>query len=269
MEKIHNFPQLNQLIKDKKALYGRLLSNSFLMPNEIKEYIKRQKLYVQEIKEGLLIFCDEEDYYHVYFYATLKETIEFPQISKPCIMNFTFKGDESQMLLHMKAFWCGVGFKPYKQYQRMRHDRGKKSICNLPSGYCIRKANNNDLHDIKKLWEITLDIYSTPLPDYFQLCAMIENDQIKCVVDADDKICGAAEVRITGNTCLIEHIVIDSSYRKIGLGECLLETIVKRLQKLEVVNKLLWVDIQNKAAIALYEKCGFIQDGMKSNQILL
>lgn len=269
MEKINSLSQLNEIINEKKRLYGRLQSNSFLLPNEIEDYIRREKMYVQDIVEGILILCDEVEYYHVYYYCSMQQASVLKEMEKPLVMDFTFKGIESQKIKQMKEYWVQSGFKHYKRYERMRQKSDYDNEHEIPYGYLITAAKVEQIQLIRSLWESSLDIYSIPLPDMQSMTEMIEKQKVYTLTNESDELCGAAVTQMKGNTCIIEHVVITPNFRGWGLGEVLVKEILNRLKDKGITTNLLWVDENNVGALALYEKCGFISDEMKSDQYLL
>ena len=60
-------------------------------------------------------------------------------------------------------------------------------------------------------------------------------------------------------------LLVDVSYRRIGLAKSLLEELRKIALKKQLLKIILEVSILNKSAIALYEKIGFIEVAIRKN----
>lgn len=267
MQKVENLQHYNSLIKEQKTIHKKLKSNSFLMPDEVNTYIANGTMYFSLLSSGILFLCDENDYYHIYFYCN---TEIMPEISpdKPWIIDFVFRGEEPAKITALKDYWCRAGFSRYKRYIRMKWENAPDTNRMLVENYQIRLATDSDIPQIQTIWRDSLDIFSTPLPTVKQMQKAIQAENIYCIADEKNQICAALELVIKNKICQIEHVVVASSHRRMGLAEILLTFVYFESGKKESATKQLWVDEQNTAAIGLYRKCGFLEDGIKSDQIL-
>jgi ribosomal-protein-alanine N-acetyltransferase len=88
------------------------------------------------------------------------------------------------------------------------------------------------------------------------------------VAEADGEwkgIVGFIMVRTVGDEWEIENVVISAAVRRKGLGFLMLMTVLEMARREQAARVLLEVRASNVAAIALYEKCGFQQDGQRKN----
>ena len=63
----------------------------------------------------------------------------------------------------------------------------------------------------------------------------------------------------------INQIAVDVSYRKMGIGTQILHHFMQNLKERKITAVTLEVRKSNTAAIALYEKCGFVTEGIRKN----
>ncbi len=79
----------------------------------------------------------------------------------------------------------------------------------------------------------------------------------------DGKPIGSAEFHHVQDECQIIDIQIQEAFRRKGYGQKLLEEIIQQSQKRECQKWVLEVRSQNLGAIRLYQKNGFIQNGLR------
>ncbi|HZE86378.1 MAG TPA: GNAT family N-acetyltransferase [Puia sp.] len=78
------------------------------------------------------------------------------------------------------------------------------------------------------------------------------------LADAGQHIIGTLGIIPVGaGCCKLRKMYIDAGYRKLGLGQFMLDTILKRARELGFVRIMLETITSMEAAIAMYEKAGF------------
>lgn len=129
------------------------------------------------------------------------------------------------------------------------------------SGLTVRKMKKEDLDRVS---QIEKECFSTPWSrDAFE--DMIDNPLALYMV-AEDKgyvvaNCGVISAAGEGDIC---NVAVDPAYRKRGIGEKLLSEIMNVASKELLVEAFtLEVRASNKAAISLYEKLGFVNEGIR------
>ena len=129
------------------------------------------------------------------------------------------------------------------------------------SGLTVRKMKKEDLDRVS---QIERECFSTPWSrDAFE--DMIDNPLALYMVAEDNGYvvanCGVISAAGEGDIC---NVAVDPAYRKIGIGEKLLSEIMKVASKELLVEAFtLEVRASNKAAISLYEKLGFVNEGIR------
>ena len=69
MIKIENAAHFNELVKAFKGLHSKVLSNCFLMPDEINNLAEKNRIYTAEFPGWLFIISDSTDYSNLYYYT--------------------------------------------------------------------------------------------------------------------------------------------------------------------------------------------------------
>lgn len=79
----------------------------------------------------------------------------------------------------------------------------------------------------------------------------------------DDQLIGTAEFQHIQDEAQIIDIQIEQNYRRQGYGQVLLQAMLAKARELGCVKALLEVRSKNIAAIQLYQKNGFVQNGFR------
>lgn len=126
----------------------------------------------------------------------------------------------------------------------------------------IRKMIKTDIAEVVL---IERECFSVPWSEQ-AFCDALELDNayyyVACV---DDKIvgyCGAYGVLDEGD---INQVAVTSAFRKRGIAEQLVSSMIDDLEKAGYIYITLEVRKSNVAAISLYEKLGFANEGIRKN----
>jgi ribosomal protein S18 acetylase RimI-like enzyme len=120
----------------------------------------------------------------------------------------------------------------------------------------IEKPEGLDFEEIQKLLESNFDIYTEFIPSINELKSFSETTYI---IKENNRIAAFAICQTTGNTLELRFLLVLKEHRGSGYGSLLM----KHLAVDKDINRfLLWVNIENKIAIKLYNKMGFKEDGL-------
>ncbi len=82
--------------------------------------------------------------------------------------------------------------------------------------------------------------------------------------DGGRKLAGFMVLRLAGEECELLSIVVDRKWRRKGVGRALLEAGMQDVAAMGAAVMFLEVARDNRAALALYERYGFRQVGVRS-----
>ena len=125
----------------------------------------------------------------------------------------------------------------------------------------VRKMKKEDLDRVS---QIEKECFSTPWSrDSFE--DMIDNPAALYMVAEDNGYivanCGVIIAAGEGDIC---NVAVDPSYRKRGIAKLLLTRVMEEASKeMAVLSFTLEVRRSNTAAISLYEKLGFVNEGIR------
>lgn len=147
-----------------------------------------------------------------------------------------------------------MGKPPYKIFKRLRKS-GSSLYNNVETCFC----NINDFEELIDIMNTTFD----PLVDHIPV-----GDELKKIINEGSVICIRDKKEIKGfiifedkmKTSYIRMVCVNKRNVGMGIGSRLMEMYFKIHS--EFVGFTLWVDIQNKAADALYRKFGYCEDKM-------
>lgn len=119
--------------------------------------------------------------------------------------------------------------------------------------------------DVEEVSRIEEESFSMPWkPSDFM--DMIRLDYAYYIVaKLDGKPIGCCGVRNMCGDGEITNVVISKDYRKRGYGERMFEYLLESSKPRGVVNFTLEVRCSNKAAISMYKKFGFVEEGIRPN----
>ena len=87
-----------------------------------------------------------------------------------------------------------------------------------------------------------------------------------CLTAFDNKtVAGHVTMRHVINEGHINNIAVKKAYRRQGIGSLLMDALVKEAMKREMIGLTLEVRRSNEAALALYNKYGFVIEGYRKN----
>jgi ribosomal protein S18 acetylase RimI-like enzyme len=120
-----------------------------------------------------------------------------------------------------------------------------------------------------ELWKSSLDEKSTPLPTSEELRTLCDDGCLFSVVDSEEKLAGVAMLTLSSKQALIQHVAVSENHRRKGLALSLLKRCFLAADEKKLTMLRLWVDRENMSAIALYDRTGFVTDGMICDQLYM
>jgi ribosomal-protein-alanine N-acetyltransferase len=119
------------------------------------------------------------------------------------------------------------------------------------------------LDDLEEVMEIENDNFSKPWSETGFFTFLIRDDTLFLAAAEDGKIVGYCGVVMAADEGDITNVSVDKQHQNRGVGKQLLETLIQKTQEAGIKKLFLEVRESNTRAIHLYEKMGFVQNGMR------
>lgn len=268
MNRIESFEQYKSLIREFKSACEKTTTNCYFLRGDVERYAEAGSLYYEQYGCTLLLIVRERTYDHIYYYQDTAAEVTFQKQGMQMVLDFVVREHKLSDIAREEEKWKKAGFEPYKEYVRMCFEISESLGEMQEQGeYCFSQGDEEYAEQILKLWQDSLDVLSTPLPDQATIRQMIRMGHVYYILD-QTKVIGAVYLDVSGKSCLLQHLVVDGSYRKQRLGIRLISYAFSRILQEQVTMCNLWVDIQNTPAYELYQKYGFVKDGLISKQYL-
>lgn len=129
--------------------------------------------------------------------------------------------------------------------------------------YRIIDAEERHIDDIEEIERLCFSLPWTKE----QLRGQLRNGQHEflAAVDKEERPLGYVGMMYVLDEGYISNVAVAGEYRRLGIGDALIETLEERAEALSLAFLTLEVRAGNTAAIRLYEKHGFAQVGRRKN----
>ena len=127
----------------------------------------------------------------------------------------------------------------------------------------VRKMEERDLD---RIMEIEDDCFTTPWSREAFVLEITKNELARYIVaEINDKVVGYGGIWMIVGEGHITNIGVESKYRRLGVGNKILEGLIDISKDMEIISMTLEVRESNIAAQNLYKKYGFTEYGKRPN----
>jgi len=120
-----------------------------------------------------------------------------------------------------------------------------------------------ELEDLEQVMPIERECFSIPWTENGFFTFLIRQDALFLVAEEDGEILGYIGILTVLEEGEITNVCVRPSARRRKVASLLLEELIYRMEKAGIAVIHLEVRESNAPAIALYEKYGFVRDGMR------
>lgn len=138
----------------------------------------------------------------------------------------------------------------------------------MEKSFIIRRMKAEDIH---RVWEIDVQSFSLPWTESsFRYDYFINKNSRMWVVEAIDdagnpQVIGSMVAWLIIDEVHLGTIAVDPDFRKRGIGESLIRTLLQEMADEDAVRVELEVRKSNNAALSLYQKFEFVIEGERKN----
>ena len=122
-----------------------------------------------------------------------------------------------------------------------------------------------EVDDLQQVMAIEEENFSVPWTEKGFLTFLLRYDTLFLVAEEDDKIIGFCGVVMALDEGEITNVAVSQNRQKEGIGNLLVESIIRLIAELGVTLLYLEVRQSNERAISLYRRIGFTAVGMRRN----
>ncbi|MCR5703119.1 MAG: ribosomal protein S18-alanine N-acetyltransferase [Eubacterium sp.] len=124
---------------------------------------------------------------------------------------------------------------------------------------------NMKIEDIPQVASIEKEVFSMPWSEKSFEESLQNKDTLYLVAEEDGSVSGYIGMYISFEIGTISNVVVAPAQRRKGIAKQLLERLLKASDACGVESVTLEVRESNRPAIELYEKAGFVNEGIRKN----
>ncbi len=117
--------------------------------------------------------------------------------------------------------------------------------------------------DVEQVSELEKKCFSVPWSYNSILKEVTNENSIFCVAESEGNIVGYGGMLIIIDEGDITNVAVDENYRRSGIGKNIMEFLIEEGIKKQLNSFTLEVRVGNIHAIRLYEKLGFVNEGIR------
>lgn len=277
MTEIKSVVEFNELVSSFRSRNGKILTNCFLMPDEISHSAQAGKLFAAECPGWLIIISDTTDYSNLYYYTTedsdveaLKKLIDEIE-DRELFIDIVTKNTRGDTHTPARLISAGIAA-PYKKYIRLqqfvRNMDFDKYDTTLAEGY-FWADDYDDYDEAMKLWKLGLDEKSIPLPTRESFKKHKQDGSIFFIVDDKNDLAAVYLASISGNQALLQHLSVSPNHRRKRLGDTMIFKSFHYSKDHGVKKFIFWAFEENVPIITLMKRHGFVEDGTLCEQLIV
>lgn len=275
MTAIKSFEQLNSMVSEFRKTHGRLLSNCYMMPDEIERHCADGIVKAEVIGDWLIILFDYADYAGLCYYTTAESEIpDFSPIfensgEKSVLFDSIVRKGAGDKITSKKLIEAGVA-EPYKAYVRVMLPLDKVNFQNFPlaEGYRVDPDYDN-YEEFYALISGELDAKSMPFPDKAKFDRIQKEGGVISIVDEKGDLASTTLLTCSGSIGLPLHFATSKQHRRKGLGTYVFEEMIRKAQSRGMRLLRGWIEQTNVASFALCHRLGYVEDGTVCEQYIM
>ncbi|MBS6194329.1 MAG: ribosomal protein S18-alanine N-acetyltransferase [Clostridiales bacterium] len=121
------------------------------------------------------------------------------------------------------------------------------------------------LDDLEQVMVIENENFSRPWTETGFFSFLIRQDTLFLVAEEEEKILGYCGVVMVQDEGDITNVAVANERQNQGIGKKLVEELIRRTEEAGVRQLYLEVRASNERAIHVYEKMGFVRNGLRKN----
>lgn len=263
---ITSINQWNEL--QEKYLQKNTLTNNYMQPTELEEYIENGKLLVAEGEKNLYLFLRKAKCLRLYYNLT--------DINEPLLI------DKNEDYVSELIYRGGVipdvevnylkknGFEQWAIRDLLSLNYKDIIPYTLQNDCEIRSAKNiEEIAEACKLFNDTFDRFSGDYIEESEYNSLLDGNNITLAIAEKGEIAGAVQHDCMKGTAWGRHLAIRPKFRGRFLGKDLYYDFIYRYNNKGVNRFMHWCISDNDRAMQMYEHMGFKKTGRSCISMIL
>lgn len=246
----------------RKQLRPGVVTNCVLSERELRRELAVGRLYCQTWPEGLYLLRRRADHWLLQFYLQSGGGFPAPEAEGPVVTEVPIRpkdaGSEAALLAKLGA----AGFSPLLRRVRLQcYPADSVQALEDP----VHPGAPEDAREVLDLLRASLDPLTGCLPGVDELREDGAQGNLLLTRSTDGGLTGVLQFRRAPGFWEIRHLAVRADARAQGLGTRLLRAFLSQVGQRRAQ---VWTGQTNAAALAAYQKVGFMQDGCHSSVLL-
>lgn len=252
MIRIESVSQYRQALAEARQA-GFRLTNCYWLPQAPEEKIRSGKLFLEAIPNGLLILEEEGSFLRCFYYLSAQEPPQPLGLEKELVLEYPYREPlEEKDRLHLRRIG-ELGFRRSRQSRQLTAVPEALVVC--PTHAEAGEAVEAEAGEILSLLLRTFDPRYAYLPTMEGLLASIAAGEVWVIRREGRPVAVLRGAREKQYACL-RQLAVAPEFRGRGYAAALLNRYHRHYLP-QVVGFRHWVDLENSAAIALYQRFGY------------
>jgi ribosomal protein S18 acetylase RimI-like enzyme len=263
MEKVTDWKSLRELTSGISRRSEGYTSNLYLSHADVEILIAKEALWQIAIPGALIILRNDDKFFRVYHLAENNLSLEIALKSIPRNVYVSDLIDRPEHGDKIISSYIKSGFKAHTILKRMTLIKESKKIDFITNKKFI--ASTEDVLSIHSLLERQLDPYSEQIPNIEDIKREVQQEHILIVRHGSD-VAGMIMYELRGHMAHLRLWHVDNRFQGRGIGKSLMTIFLNRCCQAHRI--LLWVIASNTRSVSIYERYGFVFDGLQ-DQIMI
>lgn len=260
MEILRRYEDLAALRRSQ--LRPGVMTNCVLPEREFRRELSAGCLYCQVWPEGLYLLRRRESHWLLQYYLQPGGSFPAPEAEGPVVTEVPIRPKDAGWEIAFLAKLGAAGFSPLLRRVRLQyHPAGPVQA---PVGP-VCSGTPNDAREVLDLLRASLDPLTGCLPGVDELQEDGAQGNLLLTRGGDGALTGVLQFRQAPGLWEIRHLAVRADARAQGLGTRLLRAFLAQVGQRRAQ---VWTGQTNVAALAAYQKVGFMQDGCHSSVLL-
>lgn len=268
MRLIDNLEDYKDCLNRARKKSSKIYNNIYLMPDDVKDFVKKKQLYIDENEYGCVMYVDEGTYYQLYICGDVSKKFPLEKKNKKCVVRdiYTCKRksnerDALEVLLKENGY---IHVSETAQVQGNTKDilNKCKSVHRYiekleAQGFVCKNATPDRFDEIDQMF-----IDSGIIKDYHLSYRTQEEKEAltpgsyMCIMKGDE-ICAASLMTVVNGMAQGSALVIKDSYKMKGLTPVMTYYREQWLYNMGVEHTQGWIVRTNTPSIQYHTSIGF------------